>query len=77
MQILHKSKVLVFCFSIFLNYLGFSQEIEPRRWSSLPIGTNVIGAGYAHTFGDIFLDPLLQAEDVSVNVNAFILCETI
>ena len=69
MQILHKSKVLVFCLSISLNYFGFSQEIEPRRWSSLPLGTNVVGAGYVHTFGDIFLDPLLQAEDVSVTVN--------
>lgn len=73
MQILLKSKFLIlfFCFSIFLNYLGFSQEIEPRRWSSLPLGTNVVGVGYAHTFGDIFLDPLLQAEDVSVTVNTF------
>ena len=72
MQILHKSKVLVFCCSFFLYNQVFSQEIEPRRWSSLPLGTNVIGAGYAHTFGDIFFDPLLQAEDVSVTVNTFI-----
>lgn len=49
-----------------------AQEIEPRRWASLPLGTNVVGAGYAHTFGDIFLDPLLQAEDVSVTVNTFV-----
>lgn len=69
MQILNKSKVVVLYFSILLNYLGFTQEIEPRRWSSLPLGTNVVGAGYVHTFGDIFLDPLLQAEDVSVTVN--------
>ena len=72
MQILSKSKVVVFYFSILLNYLGFTQEIEPRRWSSLPLGTNVVGAGYVHTFGDIFFDPLLQAEDVSVTVNTFV-----
>jgi hypothetical protein len=74
MQIILKSRfirITIFC-SMFLFEQGFSQDIEPRRWASLPLGTNVVGAGYAHTFGDIFLDPLLQAEDVSVNINAFL-----
>lgn len=63
--------LILFCL-FFLSRQGIAQEIEPRRWSSLPLGTNVVGAGYAHTFGDIFLDPLLQAEDVSVTVNTFV-----
>ena len=49
-----------------------AQDIEPRRWSSLPLGTQVIGAGYAHSFGTVTFDPLLQAEDVTVAVNTFI-----
>jgi len=28
------------------------QDIEPRRWSHLPIGGNFAGAGYAYTTGD-------------------------
>jgi len=67
-----KLKVLLIVSSLFLFEQGISQEIEPRRWASLPLGTNVIGAGYAHTFGDIFFDPLIQAEDVSVTVNSFV-----
>lgn len=63
--------LILFCL-FFLNRQGIAQEIEPRRWSSLPLGTNVVGVGYVHTFGDIFLDPLLQAEDVSVTVNTFV-----
>ncbi|WP_417866104.1 hypothetical protein [Xanthomarina gelatinilytica] len=39
-----------------------SQDIEPRRWSSMPLGTNVVGVGLSHVFGDIDFDPLLQAE---------------
>lgn len=73
MQIILKSRfirIIIFC-SMFLFEQGFSQDIEPRRWASLPLGTNVVGAGYAYTFGDIFLDPLLQAEDVSVAINGF------
>ena len=40
------------------------QDIEPRRWSHLPIGSNFAGAGYAYTTGDIYFDPALKLEDV-------------
>lgn len=40
-----------------------AQDIEPRRWSHLPIGSNFIGGAYAYTTGDIFLDPVLKIED--------------
>jgi hypothetical protein len=49
-----------------------AQDIEPRRWSSLPLGTQVIGAGYANSFGTVTFDPLLQADDVTVSVNTFV-----
>ena len=32
-----------------------AQDIEPRRWSHLPIGGNFGGAGYAYTTGEIYL----------------------
>lgn len=44
--------------------------MEPRRWTPLPLGTHILGVGYSSSFGDIFFDPLLQAEDVTVNVNS-------
>ena len=41
-----------------------AQDLEPRRWSHLPTGLNFIGVGSGFASGDIFLDPLLLAEDV-------------
>jgi len=42
---------------------GQSQDIEPRRWSHLPIGANFAGAAYGYTMGDIYLEPELRIED--------------
>ena len=40
-----------------------AQDIEPRRWSHLPLGGNFGGIAYAYTGGDIFLNPVLRIED--------------
>ncbi|WP_265593885.1 transporter [Haloferula sp. BvORR071] len=40
-----------------------AQDIEPRRWSHLPIGANFVGAAYAYSSGDISLNPVLRIED--------------
>jgi hypothetical protein len=53
--------------------LGFAQDIEPRRWTPLPIGMNVLGVGAVHTDGDIALDPVLELEDVTVEVETIAL----
>jgi hypothetical protein len=42
-----------------------AQDLEPRRWSHLPSGLNVIGVGTGRTDGDIFFDPVLRIEDSS------------
>ncbi|UPS90925.1 transporter [Bizionia sp. M204] len=52
-----------------LNSYVFSQDIEPRRWTPLPLGTHVIGAGYAFANSDIYFDPVLQTEDVKQNMD--------
>jgi len=51
---------------------GFAQDIEPRRWTPLPVGMNVLGAGVIHTDGDIALDPVLELEDVTVDIKTAI-----
>ena len=40
-----------------------AQELEPRRWTHLPVGTNAAGVGYVFTDGDLKLDPALQIEE--------------
>ena len=68
----HSIRLFLFLLSIAFCRVGHAQDIEPRRWSSLPLGTQVIGAGYAHSFGTVTFDPLLQADDVTVSVNTFV-----
>lgn len=43
-----------------------AQELEPRRWGHLPLGSNFAGLGYIHTEGEISLDPVLRLTDVEV-----------
>jgi len=43
-----------------------AQDIEPRRWTPLPVGLNVLGMGVAYAEGDIAFDPLLQISDATL-----------
>lgn len=49
---------------------GFSQDIEPRRWSHLPLGSNFAGVSYAYTEGEIFFNPVLRIEDGEFELNS-------
>lgn len=46
----------------------FGQELQPRRWATLPSGVNFVGAGAGWTFGDISFDPALLIEDAEVDL---------
>ncbi len=64
-------------FSILLVFLLVStlmqaQDIEPRRWTNLPLGTKAAGVGYVYTFGDVLFDPLLEIEDAKVTAHTAI-----
>jgi hypothetical protein len=48
---------------------SIAQDIEPRRWTPLPVGMNILGVGIVHTDGDIAFDPVLELEDVTVEQN--------
>ena len=59
---------------VFLSVTGITigQDIEPRRWTPLPVGMNVLGAGIVHTDGDIAFDPLLEIDDATVDIDTAI-----
>ena len=46
-----------------------AQELEPRRWTHLPTGTNFHGGGYAYTDGDLSFDPVLKIEDATFEMH--------
>lgn len=52
---------------VLLPWFGQAQDIDPRRWTHLPIGASFAGAGYAYTTGDITLDPVLRIQNGQFN----------
>lgn len=50
-----------------------AQELEPRRWNHLPVGSNFLGGGFAYTDGDLSFDPVLRIEDATVELRTFAL----
>jgi hypothetical protein len=48
-----------------------AQDLEARRWTHLPVGTNIAGAGYGYTFGDLKVDPVLRIENARVEMSTF------
>lgn len=50
-----------------------AQDVEPRRWTPLPVGTSVLGAGYVYTAGDIAFDPVLKIEGATLNARTWAL----
>ncbi len=47
---------------------AFAQDVEPRRWSHLPTGTNFLSATAVYTDGDLAFDPVLLIEDAELEV---------
>ncbi len=53
--------------------LAGAQDLEPRRWTPLPPGLTVIGAGYIRNDGDVAFDPVLNVQDATVEGDTVIL----
>jgi hypothetical protein len=49
-----------------------AQDLEPRRWSHLPLGANFAAAAYAYTEGDVLFDPLLLIEGAEMEAHTTI-----
>jgi hypothetical protein len=61
------------CFFLILGlpFQCLAQEIEPRRWNHLPIGSNFVGGGYAYTEADISFDPVSRIEDAEMELHTW------
>jgi len=55
--------VLILC-GLFLGD-AFAQDMEPRRWTHLPTGVNVLGTALGATDGEISFDPVLRIENAT------------
>jgi hypothetical protein len=73
LQLLHNSYRLGFpgLLAMILMRPCLALDLEPRQWSHLPIGTDFLGVGYAHTDADISFDPVLLLEDVKMELHTW------
>jgi hypothetical protein len=62
--------VLILLISIGLTEQANAQDLEPRRWSHLPTGLNIVGLGYGYTEADIFFSPVLKITDGTSRINS-------
>ena len=46
-----------------------AQDLEPRRWSHLPIGQNIVGVGYIYTEANVFFSPVWKITDGTSRIN--------
>jgi hypothetical protein len=46
-----------------------AQDLEPRRWSHLPTGQNIVGVGYIYTEANVFFSPVLKITDGISRIN--------
>ena len=46
------------------------QELEPRAYSTSPMGTHFLVVGYGHSRGSVILDPSIQVTDVTASIDA-------
>ncbi|MFW2440159.1 MAG: transporter [Arenicellales bacterium] len=61
----------VLVWSALLN-VSSAQELEPRRWTHVPVDSNFFGLAYVRTDGDVLFDPVLRIEESSVNIKTAI-----
>lgn len=63
-----RSVILPVCV-LFAAPLLDAQELQPRRWSHLPLGSNFSGASYAYTSADIYFSPSLKVDDATLEMH--------
>jgi hypothetical protein len=47
-----------------------AQDLEPRRWSHLPTGLNMLGAGYSYTNANVYFNPVFRINDTVADINS-------
>jgi hypothetical protein len=56
---------------IFTGYRLSGQDLDPRAYVRLPVGTTSLVSGFVYSYGDIVSDPSLSIKNVHANVESF------
>lgn len=72
----HNHWTFILCAFVLLGWLlpssATAQDLEPRRWTHLPVGTNSLAFGYTGNDADIYYNPLVGITDGTANSNAWL-----
>jgi hypothetical protein len=64
------SHILLFIALVSISNELLCQDLEPRRWSHLPTGLNLVGVGYAYTEADVYFNPAFKITDGTSRINS-------
>jgi hypothetical protein len=62
--------ILALLCGVFWTLDASAQDLEPRAFSSAPIGLQFVALAYGHSSGDLVFDPTLPVEDAEAKVDA-------
>ncbi|MEM9236487.1 MAG: transporter [Verrucomicrobiota bacterium] len=62
-------RCLLLLASLAMAPVSFGQDLQPRRWTHVPVGSTFTGATYAYTDADIYLNPSLRVEDATLDIH--------
>jgi hypothetical protein len=62
---------LAILFALWMCQRAFAQELEPRRWTHLPTGQNIVAGGYGTTKAEIAFDPALRIENAVAEIDTW------
>ena len=63
------SALLAILWICFLASTLHAQDMEPRAYSISPVGTNFLLGGFAHSSGEVSLDPSIPITDVNAKID--------
>lgn len=63
------------CATAFVLIAGslYGQDLDPRAYLNVPVGTNIAVAAYSRIWGDVLLDPSLPLDDVTTAIDGYAL----
>jgi hypothetical protein len=65
-------KVCLYC-ALTFPAMAAANDVEPRLFSNVPVGTNFLSLGYAHSEGEVTFDSSVPISDADGEVNSMVL----
>jgi hypothetical protein len=67
-----KNRIYVIIIWLFLTGIlkSYSQDLEPRAYTNIPVGMNFVLAGYAYSQGGVVFDPAVPLENANIKIHS-------